>query len=264
MAGLKKFLSNKNTVTIICVILGIVVLYIGYQKRIEDQINPITVPYARTTINPGTLITDEMVGTIEVPPAMLQGKPYTDRNLIIGKYTQSNSVIPIGSLFYENSIVEKAQVIESSIIGNYPKGYELYSLNVNMNSTYGNSILPGNYIDIYLKAINKEGTNSKDNDKIMVGKLLQNVKVLAVHDSSGKNVFENIDELSTPSQIIFALPHDYWVLLSKASYLGSYNTDIVPVPTDAGSKGEVEEVSIANETLVKWINNVTEWTEDIG
>ncbi len=264
MSGLKKFLSNKNTVTIICVILGIVVLYIGYQKRIEDQINPITVPYARTTITPGTLITEEMVGTIEVPPAMLQGKPYTDINQVKGKYTQSNSVIPVGSLFYESSIVEEAQVIENSIIGNYPEGYELYSLDVNMTSTYGNSILPGNYIDIYLKAINKESTNSRDNDKIMVGKLLENVKVLAVHDSAGKNVFENIDELSTPSQIIFALPHEYWVLLSKASYLGSYDTDIFPVPTDAGSKSEVEDVSIANETLKNWINSVTEWTEDIG
>ncbi len=264
MSGLKKFLSNKNTVTIICVILGIVVLYLGYQKRISDQINPITVPYARVTINPGTKITDEMVGTIEVPPAMLQGKPYTDKQLIVDKYTQTNSVIPIGSLFYEGSIVEEAQLIDNSIIGNYPDGYELYSLDVNMASTYGNSILPGNYIDIYLKAINKDSGNSKDNDKIMVGKLLQNVKVLAVNDASGNNVFENIDELSVPSQIIFALPHDYWVLLSKASYLGNYNTDIVPVPTDAGSKPDVEDVSIANETLKNWINRVTVWTADIG
>ena len=264
MAGIKRFLSNKNTVTILCVILGIIVLYLGYQKRIEDQISPITVPYATQTISPGTLITEEMVGTMEVPPAMLQGKPYTDSSAIIGKYTQSNSVIPEGSLFYENSVVEEAHVIDNSIIGNYPEGYELYSLDVDMNSTYGNSILPGNYIDIYLKAINKSSGNSQDNDKIMVGKLLQNVKVLAVYDSSGNNVFENIDQLSTPSQLIFALPHDYWVLLSKASYLGSYNTEIVPVPTDAGSKEEVEEVSIANETLRNWIDDVTEWTEDIG
>lgn len=264
MAGIKRFLSNKNTVTILCVVLGIIVLYFGYQKRIEDQINPITVPYATATISPGTLITEDMVGTIEVPPAMLQGKPYTNRDDVVGKYTQSNSVIPEGSLFYESSVVEEAQVIENSVIGNYPDGYELYSLNVDMNSTYGNSILPGNYIDIYLKAINKDSANSADNDKIMVGKLLENVKVLAVYDSSGNNVFENIDALSTPSQLIFALPHDYWVLLSKASYLGSYNTEIVPVPTDAGSKEDVGEVSIANETLRDWIDDVTEWTEDIG
>ena len=249
MSGIKKFLSNKNTVTIICVILGIVVLYIGYQKRIEDQITPIAVPYAKVTISPGVEITDEMVVILEVPPDMLQGSPYTNANDLIGKYTQSTSVIPAGSLFYSNAVVAREQVAEKGIIGNYPDGYELFTLSVNMNSTYGNSILPGNYIDIYLKAINKNATNKNQNDKIMVGKLFENVKVLAVHDSAGNNVFENIDNLGAPAQLIFALPHDYWVLLSKASYLGSYNTDIVPVPTDAGSKENVEDVSIANTTL---------------
>ncbi len=261
MSGLKRFLANKNTVTILCVVLGIIVLYIGYQKKIEDQVNPITVPYATQTIAPGTKIEDGMVGTINVPPAMLKGKPYTDINSVVGKYTQTDSVIPAGSLFYENAIAEESQLKDKSLIGSYPEGYELYSLNVNMTTSYGNSILPGNYIDIYLKAINKEG-KSGSKDKIMVGKLLQNVKVLAVHDSSGNNVFANIDQLSAPSQIIFALPHDYFVLLTKASKLSSYNTDIVPVPTDAGSKENVEEVSLANETLKNWINSVTYWTED--
>lgn len=262
MSGLKRFFANKNTVTIICVVLGIIVLYIGYQKKIEDQVNPITVPYATQTIAPGTKIEEGMVGTINVPPAMLKGKPYTDINSVIGKYTQSDSVVPVGSLFYENAIVEEGQLKDSSLVGNYPDGYELYSLNVTMTSSYGNSILPGNYIDIYLKAINKE-EKTGGKDKIMVGKLLENVKVLAVHDSAGKDVFANVDQLSSPSQIIFALPHDYWILLKKASYLSSYNTDIVPVPTDAGSKENVGEVSLSNEKLKDWINDVTLWTEDI-
>ena len=34
-ANLKKFLSNKNTVTIICVVAGILVLYIGYTWRVK-------------------------------------------------------------------------------------------------------------------------------------------------------------------------------------------------------------------------------------
>lgn len=261
MAGIKRFLSNKNTVTIICVILGIVVLYIGYQKKIEDEINPITVPYAIETISPGTKITQDMVGTINVPPAMLQGKPYTDSNSVIGKYTQTNSVIPEGSLFYDSYVVEEEQLISSSLVDSCPDGYELYSLDVNMNSSYGNSILPGNYIDIYLKAIDQ---GSGEKEKIMIGKLFQNVKVLAVHDSAGNNVFENIDELSAPAQVIFALPHDYWVLLKKTEYLQNYDTDITLVPTDAGSKENVEEVSIANDTLKNRINDVTVYTEDVS
>ncbi len=258
MVGLKKFLSNKNTVTIICVILGIAVLYFGYEKRINDQIQPKIVPYAKARIEPGSLITKDMVGTIEVPPAMLQGDPYTDTNAVVGKYAQADSIIPEGSLFYSRSVVEKDELPDGGILGDYPDGYVLYSLDVDITSTYGNAILPGNYIDIYLKA-----TNSTNN-KIMVGKLFKNIKVLAVKDSSGNSVFKKQEGTSTPSQLIFALPYEYWILLTKASYLRSYSTDITPVPTDAGSSDDVDEVSIANEELKNWINSVTVWTENTG
>ena len=65
--NLKKFLQNKNTVTVIGVVLAIVVLYVAYNMRVNSAIKPITVPYALEQISPGTQITSEMVGTREVP-----------------------------------------------------------------------------------------------------------------------------------------------------------------------------------------------------
>lgn len=254
MVGLKKFLSNKNTVTLICVILGIAVLYIGYDKRIKDQIQPITVPYAKVKISRGQLITNDMVGTIEVPPAMLQGSPYTDMNNVVGKYAQADSIIPEGSLFYKRSIVTKDELPDGGILGDYPDGWVLYSMDVNVTSTLGNSITPDSYIDLYLKI------TSDQDSKIMLGKLLKNVKVLAVKDSSGNSVFKNSDETTTPSQLIFALPYDYWILLTKVKYLRSYATDITPVPTSVTD----EEVSIANTELKKWIDDHTEKIENTG
>ena len=44
--GFKKFLQNKNTVTIVGVVLAIMVLYVAYTMRVKNAINPITVPYA--------------------------------------------------------------------------------------------------------------------------------------------------------------------------------------------------------------------------
>ena len=61
--GLKKFLQNKNTVTIVGVILAIFVLYFAYTMRINNAINPITVPYALWQINAGTQITESMIST---------------------------------------------------------------------------------------------------------------------------------------------------------------------------------------------------------
>ena len=43
----KRFLSNKNTVTIIGVLLGLIVLYIGYNYRIKTAVSTISVPVAK-------------------------------------------------------------------------------------------------------------------------------------------------------------------------------------------------------------------------
>ena len=95
-----------------------------------------------------------------------------------------------------------------------------------------------------------------------LGKLIENVKVLAVKDASGRPVFQNIDENRTPSMIVFAVPEEYYVLLSKASYMRTYSTDIVLVPTNESVKDEPGELEISSEQLKEWINKNTYWTEN--
>ena len=55
----KKFLSNKNTITILGVLVGVVVLYLGYNWRVTKSIQPILVPYSTSTLLAGTRITEE-------------------------------------------------------------------------------------------------------------------------------------------------------------------------------------------------------------
>ena len=56
VTNFKKFLQNKNTVTVIGVILAIIVLYFAYTMRINSAISPVVVPYANTQIPAGTQI----------------------------------------------------------------------------------------------------------------------------------------------------------------------------------------------------------------
>lgn len=260
--GLKKFLQNKNTVTVIGVVLAVLVLYVGYNMRVKSAVNPITVPYAKETIKGGTQITQDKVGTIQVPPSMLKGNVLTQQSQIIDKYARPDSIIPEGSLFYSTAVVEEAQ-LPASIILKYPKGYVLYNMTVTTQTTYGNSIYPENYIDIYLKAVNKLTGNevTADADKIMLGKLVENVKVLAVKDSSGQAVFANLDEQRTPAMIIFAVPEDMYILLKKAEYLRNYDTTLIPVPTNESLSDKPGDITISSEDLKNWINRVTVWTE---
>ena len=264
IVGFKKFLTNKNTVTVIGVLAAIVILYIGYNMRINQAITPIKVPYALEEINPGVQITEDMVGTKEIPQSMSDGTILTDTADVIDMYSSADSVIPEGSLFYTRSVVSREQ-LPGSIILDYPRGYVLYNLDVDMASTYSNSIYPGNYIDIYLKVQNVVDPNNpaaSGDDRIMVGKLLENVKVIAVYDSDGNNVFANLDEKTTPAQIIFAVPEEYHILLRKASFLRAYESEIIPVPTAESLEDEPGDVNLSSEDLKNFINNVTAMTEE--
>lgn len=263
VVGIKRFFTNKNTVTVIGVLLAIVVLYVGYNMRINQAINPVTVPYAKQTINPGTQITEDMIGTMEIPPSMLRGDVIRNKENVVDKYVYSDTVIPEGSLFYGRSVVEKEQ-LPANVILDYPKGYVLYNLDVDMASTYSNQIVPGNYIDIYLKVQNAEGAQGTAiaEDRIMVGKLLSNIKVLAVFDSSGNDVFANVEEKTAPAQIIFAVPEEYHILLRKAGFLRAYESEIIPVPTNESLEDEPGDVELSSEDLKNFINNVTAMTEE--
>ncbi|MCI8460286.1 MAG: hypothetical protein HFE81_02705 [Bacilli bacterium] len=263
--GLKKFMQNKNTVTVIGVVLAIIVLYVAYTWRIKSSINPIQVPYASEQIAAGTQITEGMISTREVPPSMVEGDVLTNKGDIIDKYAAADVVIPQGSLFYKRAVVEKEQ-LPANIILDYPKGHVLYNLSVNTQSTYGNSVYPGNYIDIYLKAVNKIDESdpnalTADADKIMLGKLFSNIKVLAVKDSSGQPVFQNIDENRSPAMVVFALPEEYFILLKKAEEMRTYSTSLYLVPTNESLKDEPADLEVSSDQLKEWINLHTVWTD---
>ena len=264
VTSFKKFLQNKNTVTVVGVILAIIVLYFAYTMRVNSAINPVSVPYAAEQIKAGTQITESMISTRQVPPSMLDGDVIMNVGEVIDKYSAADTVIPKGSLFYKRAVVEKEQ-LPGSIILDYPKNHVLYNLAVDTASTYGNSIFPGNYVDIWVKAMVKvaddQQTRDSKADQVMYGKLLSNVKVLAVKDSSGQAVFQNMDENRAPAMIVFALPQEYYVLLKKASYMRTYSTEITLVPTNEGNKDEPGELELSSEALKEWINNNTAWSD---
>ena len=259
----KKFLQNKNTVTVVGVVAAIIILYLAYTMRVKQAITPIVVPYAKEQISAGTQITQDKIGEMQISKTMATTE-LTERVQVIDKYAAADTVIPKGSLFYKRAVVTKEQ-LPANIILDYQKGYVLYNLSVNINTTYGNSVYPGNYIDIWLKAVNRIEDNeqkTEEANKIMYGKLISNIKVLAVKDSSGKAVFQNLDEGRTPSMIVFALPEEYYILLRKAEYMRTYDTTIELVPTNESLKDDPDDLELSSEQLKEWINRHTVWTEN--
>lgn len=248
--SMKKLMGNKNTVTIIGIVLCLLILYLGYNRQIKKKVELTRIPFAATTIQPSTEITDAMIQYKNVPASFLTGASYySDANEIIGKYSNYNTMIAEGSLFYTDLVISKDNLPNSAFL-ELPETYTPINYKVNMDSTYANSIMPKSYINFYFKGINNDG-------KIMYGKFLSNIKVAAVKDSSGKHVFENTEEERTPAYLQFGLPEDMHLLFRKALYLANISeVEITIIPsTEILTDKDKEEIN--SEEIKKYVEDRT-------
>ena len=248
-SSIKKFLGNKNTVTILGVVICIFVLYVGYNWRINQVVTLVRVPYANRDIQPKELITTDMISYMEVPQAFLVGSYYSDANSIVGKYSNYNTIIAQGSLFYQALLVD-SKYLPDNALQNVPDGYTVINYPVNMSTTYANSMMPGEYINIYFKAVN-------DEDKIMFGKFISNIEILSVKDSAGQHVFESTEEARVPAYMLFAVPEETHLLLRKALYLTDYDVELILIP-NTETITEEDAVTINSEQIKEFIEDKTE------
>lgn len=245
--NLKQFLSNKNTVTILLVFLGVVVLYFAYNYRVKQAIEPKSVPVANQKLTANTVITNDMIEYVEVTNDFIKKSPnlVISANQLIGKKIAPGNSIPDSGFFYTEQLSTSDANIDSTI-ADIPDGYTIFELPVDLEKTYGNSIYPGNYIDLYLKA-------TYDDGRLIYGKFIESIEVLDVRDSQGKHVFDGGESSGTPSVLLFAVPDDMHKLLTKARLLSSNNIEIFPVPRNASYSANPSDTVVKSEFLKTFI-----------
>lgn len=243
----KRFLSNKNTVTLIAIIICTVILYAFYNWRVKSAVTTTYVCYATETIPARTQITSSMVSNVKVLSSAVSQNMITSCDQVVGKYASYATEIPANSYFYDISIMTEDEMPDSSF-DDIPDGYTIYNLPVSFDSTYGNSIFPGDYIDLYLK------TNDPDSGLLVYGKFIQSIEVLGVKDADGKNVFETTVETRVPTQLLFSVPEDLYLLLKKAEFLG---LTIVIVPKNNNYTAEAQETLVSSAWLKELVLNQT-------
>ncbi len=251
---IKRFLSNKNTVTILAVIIGIIVLWFFYDMRVNEAISPLSIPYAKAEIGATNEITEDDIGFVEINSAFVSSvNIITNSQLLIGQYVTTGTSIPEGGLFYQSQVVEKG-ALPNAVFDDIPEGYTLFSLPVNNNSTYGNSIYPGDRIDLYVKF-------TDDLNKINFGKFVESIEVLAVRDSSQNDVFENTDT-GQSAILLFAVPDDVndpnknlFNLLTQASFISGL--EIIPVPRNKAYTDTSAETTVQSDTIRAYIEAKT-------
>ena len=256
MISLKRFLKNKNTVTILAILLSLGILYWAYYYRIQKATEPVNVPYATRDLAPRTQITNDMVSVKKVPGGIVGKNVLLSTSEIVGKYVINTGVIPEGSIFYTDMVVTWDE-LPSSLFEDIPDGNTVVLMAVTTESTYGNSMYPGNYIDLYY--VNPSGVVNGVS-KLMLGKFIQSIKILAVVDSAGNNVFETIDSPKTPAYIMFSVPEDIHILLRKVQFSGG---SLFPVPRNAEYSKNPGPTAVVSTEIKKQIERNTLDLKDV-
>ncbi|MDE5888458.1 MAG: hypothetical protein K2H20_00390 [Bacilli bacterium] len=246
----KKFLSNKNTITILGVLIGIVVLYLGYNWRVTKSVQPVRIPYSNTTMIAGTKITENNIQYASVPKDMISNMTnlVTDTSQIVGKLVAYDAKIPQNSFFYDTSLMTEEEMPDS-IFSGIQDGYTIYDMQVTMSSAYGNSIFPNDSIDIYMSTEAED-----DENKLVYGRFIKSIQVLAVKDGNGKNVFADKDNPTETAHLLFAVPENLFLLLKKAEKLG---ITLEPIPRNNSYSKNAAATELTSDELQAMIINQT-------
>lgn len=239
---IKRFIGNKNTVTILAVLAGIIILWYFYNYRVNQAITTIEIPYSTVKIDTGKKIEMDSIDYKEITVSTIKDSDIiTDLSYLDGKYICYGTSVPENGFFYQSQVCAHEE-LKNSVFEDIPDRYTIYTLDVDSKATYANSILPGDYIDLYLRT-------TDDNDQIIYGRLIESIEVLAVRDNDGKDVFWDSDASDT-SFLLFAVPEDYHKLLNVAEMLG---VSIKPVPRSASYTQNPGETQISSQQLYNFI-----------
>ncbi len=251
LSTIQRFLGNKNTVTILAVLAGVIVLWYFYNQRVNAAITTISIPYSTERMEPGTKIDLEKVDFKEITKTTTNKTDIVlNINDLDGKYICLTNAIPQNGFFYKSQLCEEKQAPDS-ILGEIPEGYTLYNLKVNNEMTYSNTIVRGSYIDLYVSAVD-------DDRNIIFGRLIESIEVLAVRDSQGKDLYWDATA-GDAAELLFAVPEEYHLLLEVAELLTTNNVKISPVPRSKSytqNPGETKISSVALQQFImrKWVD----------
>ena len=243
MNSIVRFLKNKNTVTVLGVLLGMGILVAGYTITVNKHVKPVQVPVASRTIQPRTRITSDMIKYVDVPEAYISENAIRDESAILNMFSNYNTMIPEGSMFYKETVVTE-QSMPNYVLSLLKEGEYGVALDIK-DSGYGISwgIMPGDKIDLYMRVTSDEGS-------VMLGKFLENVEIITVTDDQGNNVYEVSDGSRTPAKLVFGVSEDMFLLLLRSNYI---DIDLFPIQHGGWVDDSEATIKMTTQELIDYI-----------
>ena len=228
---IKRFITDKNTVTILAVIAGIIVLWYFYTYRINQAITTVEVPYATVIMDSGKIINMENIGYKEITSSTLNDSDMiTDVSYLEGKYICEGTNVPTNGFFYESQICEKDE-LSGSIFDKLSDGETIFNLALTGETGYDNRLIPGRKFILYMRTEDEQG-------RILSGPLFnESIEILAITDSSGADVYWD-SEAEDAENLLFIASEEKYNLLMAAIDLGVTLYPVVMGGAYTPSQGE--------------------------
>ncbi len=245
--NISRILKNQNTLTFVLVIGLIIVVYFVYSGLVNRAVQPVSLPYSTALLKEKQAISNDAISLVKVSGSFLTvagSNIIQNRGQLMEKYVNLGYQIPVNSFFYKEAITTIEETNKTGF-EDMPDGYTPFSLAVDFDSTYGCSIMPGNYIDIFFKA--------KIDNKLVYELFIKSIRVEQVVDKDGNNVFTNTDDdkQPQPKALIFTVPTEYKELLEKAMMISGVS--LYPVPRNAGYSENPGNTELASEPIRDFI-----------
>lgn len=245
---------KKSTKGILVVVAGASVLgwnTLGVKYMVNSEVAPVMAYYTAAEIPAGVEITKDMLTERETPSSSIPPNAITNPEQIVGKYVKHGYGMPVNSYFYEDTLLEKDEMPNSSVL-KLKKGEYAFPLLVDLETSLGNGIVPDTRVDLAFRAVLFNEETQKEEP--IYGKLATDVRVTSVKDSNAGAVFNetgnvknngNSDQQTLSKLYTFAVSDEINELLNKAVMLG----EVRPV-----AKGEVtEKTTLTTDEIIEWI-----------
>lgn len=204
----------------------------------EKKMELVTTFVAARDIPPRTKIEEADLLEMQVPQAYLMEYACTQKEEIIGRYTEIAGMIPAGSPFYRTMLFEESELPD------YPatllrEGQSAYSLAVDLTRA-GGSPAAGMYVDVFGTVAGRDGT-------MVSGALLEHVRILSVKDAQGLSIADP-NSSGLPYVVLLAVKSRDVAMLTQIEKAGELR---LFASSESYGRGQ-EAVKAADSSLVEW------------
>lgn len=209
--------KHKTLISLVLTIVLGILCMASYQQAIADVSELIEVPVASKAMGARTIITEDDIQYVRVPKCVTLENVLLEKDEIVGKYVKPYQSIAPRSLFYSDLIADKENMNDANLFF-LQEGEVAISIDVDMKTSYANSILVGHLIDLYF--LGKVNMNQDSYNQVIVhGEIVKNARVIAVKDKEGNSI-ESDSKLES-NVLVVALSKEDAHLVGVAKAMGN-------------------------------------------